>query len=710
MNGRLRLSLAKMSRGMKHRLGQRQAHAGGWRPLLMAGVFLATSLPAAAADICSFVPPPTPPSATWSDAEGWGKPEYYSTIQLADLDGDGRAELVGRGPAGIIVQHFGPASRSWFPGRVSLPLSDEAGWNRPERYSTIRLADVDGDGRAELLAEADDGPRAWKYDLRSDAWREAERALALRASSLPARAIEPLADVDGDGRAELVTHTSDGIETWRPAPGGGGAEKLTAEVQGFPPFTGPQLIAYNYISSQLLDGAPNADIRAQYTNQALAQNFASAYPAKLATLTAPSGVPAADWEAVVKQLTTEFGYVADINNWFALHERFIGELNQSNILSVSIVSGKIQFPSDGSRNNDSVGFNVLSLIARVVQGIGAITGQPEVSGIAGIFSTAFSAAASFSGENQNQPNINSTVVGLQDQLNTHFQNAVLANGCLADYYLQDLTLLESLGLPIAQGRYNWDATLDGKLLAAGRPAYELELWQALTPVVWEIDSLAEDCIQGFGCSVNESLQNPPYPGGYYYREMDDDDDAVDYFIKLQGVGYDGPWQPPLAALNAIFQGPPNGFGADLYGVLTGNGWNLPGIPPGLVLKRAAGTAPPPANAPLAIAEVHTAVRRSSATNPVARIRVRVGPGADPTTFRAFLNGREVTHKFVRPANSACLFTACDWSARVSSPDGLVTGRNELRVEARGQGLERHRDALVFVVEAPTGVASGPGTQ
>jgi hypothetical protein len=44
-------------------------------------------------NICSFVPPPKPPQALWSDAEGWGKPEYVSTIRLADLDGDGRAEL-----------------------------------------------------------------------------------------------------------------------------------------------------------------------------------------------------------------------------------------------------------------------------------------------------------------------------------------------------------------------------------------------------------------------------------------------------------------------------------------------------------------------------------------------------------------------------------------------------------------------------------------
>ena len=687
----------------------RQAQARGWWLLLMANVFLATSLPAAAADICSFVPQPTVFSATWSDAEGWGKPEYYATIQLADLDGDGRAELVGRGPAGIIVQHFGPASRSWFPGRVSLPLSDEAGWNRPERYSTIRLADVDGDGRAELLAQADDGPHAWKYDLRSDAWREAEPALALRAASLPARTPELVADLDGDGRAELVTRSSNGIETWRSASGGGEAEKLTAQVQGFPPFTGNQLTAYNYISSQLLDNAPNADIRAQYSNQALAQNFAAAYPAKVRSLTAPAGVPASDWAAVVGQLLTEFGYVADVNNWFALHEKFIGELNQSNILSVSIVSGKIQLPSNGSKDNDSVGFNILSLIARVVQGISSLAGQPEVSSIAGLFSTAFSAAASFSGENENQPSILSTVIGLQEKLNTHFQNAVLANGCLADYYLKDLKLLESLGLPIAQGRYNWDATLDGKLLAAGRPAYELTLWQTLTPVVWENGSLDTPCYGQGSCAIPGVMSS--YPGGYYFLQQESDSLGAFYFLKIKGVRVDDgePFQPPLAALNAIFQAPPNGFGFPVQDVLTGqdpysdpNGWSFSGPTPDLVFNRVAGPAPP-ANAPLAIAEVHTSAGRSS-TNPVARIRVRLGPGADPTTFRAFLNGREITGKFVRPTNSACHFATCNWSATVTLIDGLVAGRNELRVEAHGQGAVRHKDSLVFSIGAPTGIA------
>ncbi len=573
---------------------------GRWlNPLLVAILVICTP---ASADICSFVPPPTPPQQLWSDAEGWGKPEYSSTIRLADIDGDGRAELIGRGPEGIIVRQFGPGSRTWLPGRVSLALSDAAGWNRRERYSSIRLADLDGDKRPELLARADDGPRAWKYDARLDKWTAFDMGNARSVSfditgyddeqrhAHKRRTRRLRSDIDGNGHEDRVTRDSRGIRTSLYNPSTRRFNELPALVRSFPPFTGNQLTAYNYISTQLLQGAANADIRAQYTNQALAQNFASAYPTQLAALTPPTGVPDADWAAVVKELSTEFSYVADVDNWFALHAKFIGELNDSNILSVAIVSGTIQFPSDGSKDQSPAVFNVFSLIARVVQGIGAIFGQPEVSGIAGLFSTAFSAAASFSGENPNQPNIQVAVVGLEDKLNTHFQNAVLANDCLADYYLQDLTLLESLGLPIAQGKYDWDATLDGKLLAAARPGYELTLWQTLAPVVWEIDSLATPCFGQGECEIPGEMST--YPGGYYYLEQDDDQTGVFYVLKIQGTRIDQgePFQPPLAALNAIFQPPPNGFGFGVYDVLSGgqydpNGWNFPGDQPEIVFKR-----------------------------------------------------------------------------------------------------------------------------
>jgi hypothetical protein len=38
-----------------------------------------------------------------TDAQGWNQPHYYKTIRLADVDGDGRAELVARGADEVMV-------------------------------------------------------------------------------------------------------------------------------------------------------------------------------------------------------------------------------------------------------------------------------------------------------------------------------------------------------------------------------------------------------------------------------------------------------------------------------------------------------------------------------------------------------------------------------------------------------------------------------
>jgi hypothetical protein len=87
-----------------------------------------------------------PPTPAWGDIGGWDQPQYYGTIQLADIDGDGRAELIGRGPSGILVNRFDTASDAWIAKNPGPPLSDTADWDQPQYYSTIQFADIDGDG------------------------------------------------------------------------------------------------------------------------------------------------------------------------------------------------------------------------------------------------------------------------------------------------------------------------------------------------------------------------------------------------------------------------------------------------------------------------------------------------------------------------------------------------------------------------------------
>jgi hypothetical protein len=87
-------------------------------------------------------------SSAFSDAN-WDQPEHYSTIRFADLNRDGKADVCGRGPSGMTCAissgtTFGNAT-TW-----NSSFSDNAGWGSPEFYRTIRLADVSGDGRADV--------------------------------------------------------------------------------------------------------------------------------------------------------------------------------------------------------------------------------------------------------------------------------------------------------------------------------------------------------------------------------------------------------------------------------------------------------------------------------------------------------------------------------------------------------------------------------
>src|SRR5262249_36558595 len=149
-------------------------------------------------------------------------PEYWSTIRLADIDGDGKADLCGRGPTGIVcgINTF----FSWFQERLfwvsSDPwdpdMSDANGWNQPPYYSTIQFVDADGDGhRADVCARGGGGvycdvsngtnafvrqPTAFATDF-SDGhgWNTVEHYSTIR-----------VIDIDGDGVADVCGRGSAG--------------------------------------------------------------------------------------------------------------------------------------------------------------------------------------------------------------------------------------------------------------------------------------------------------------------------------------------------------------------------------------------------------------------------------------------------------------------------------------------------------------------
>ena len=154
-------------------------------------------------------------SADFSDSNGWGaSPAYWSTIQFGDLNGDGLPDVCGRSPAGITcaINNGQGFLRSWL---WTTQFSDAAGWNQPQYYSTIRLADVNGDGRADVCGRGSAGI----YCARSggvffgDPWtlRLPEFSDANGWNQEPSYRSLWLVDVNNDGRADVCGRGTLGI-------------------------------------------------------------------------------------------------------------------------------------------------------------------------------------------------------------------------------------------------------------------------------------------------------------------------------------------------------------------------------------------------------------------------------------------------------------------------------------------------------------------
>ncbi len=158
----------------------------------------------------------------WSNGAGWADVKYWSTIELVDLDGDGRADVCGRGPDGVLCAKstgdgFGPI----FDGPS---LSDSSGWGDYTNYSTIRFADVVGDGTRALCARANAGIRCWPYTGEGfgSPW---SAGLANETGWFRERFFRTIrfADVTGDGRDDLCARASARFLCW-PSTGAGFAE------------------------------------------------------------------------------------------------------------------------------------------------------------------------------------------------------------------------------------------------------------------------------------------------------------------------------------------------------------------------------------------------------------------------------------------------------------------------------------------------------
>lgn len=166
-----------------------------------------------AATRVGFGPPIVGPA--WTDAAGFGALDVWSTMRLVDVDGDGRDDLCARTPSGFECH---PSHGHGFGEPLLGPTLDAAdGWDERSHFSTLRMGDVDGDGHADLCGRTTGGVICWLFTGRGF-----ERIIEGPALGDAAGWTAPswfrtlrLADVNGDGRADLCARDDTGMRCWR---------------------------------------------------------------------------------------------------------------------------------------------------------------------------------------------------------------------------------------------------------------------------------------------------------------------------------------------------------------------------------------------------------------------------------------------------------------------------------------------------------------
>ena len=167
--------------------------------------------------------PMTQWTTQFGDSLGWGNnASYWQTVKLADLNADGMADVCGRSGAGLVCSlstgtAFG-AAPLW-----TSDFSDSTFWaSNPNYWQTLQYADVNGDKRADVCGRGTDGvycalstgtgfgaTTKWGYGY-ADATSWGLHAYYWQTIRFPDLNGDGMADVCGRGGAGLVCGLSDG--------------------------------------------------------------------------------------------------------------------------------------------------------------------------------------------------------------------------------------------------------------------------------------------------------------------------------------------------------------------------------------------------------------------------------------------------------------------------------------------------------------------
>lgn len=162
--------------------------------------------------------PPSVRTSAHNNASGWAaNAAYYRSIRLADVNDDGIDDVCGRGGAGIYCSlgqssgNFG-AMTLW----ISSEFSDARGWLTNSTGTTIQFGDIDADGKADVCGRLTGGivcaQSTGSSFVRPHYW-SFQNDFADAAGWAPETHSQSvrLGDIDGDGAADVCARGTGGI-------------------------------------------------------------------------------------------------------------------------------------------------------------------------------------------------------------------------------------------------------------------------------------------------------------------------------------------------------------------------------------------------------------------------------------------------------------------------------------------------------------------